>query len=69
MNEQNKKLPANPMAFLIRNRLIKVTPGNQGKNCLAFRPGAACACDECQYQQECWMIAIDGDKTEGMAYD
>ena len=63
MNEQNKKIPKNPLAFLLRNEQIKVTPGNGEKDCLAFRPGNACACDECRYYQTC-QPNIDSQKGE-----
>ena len=53
VNELHKKIPDNPLAFLIRNRLINVTPGDQGDNCLAYQPGDKCACDECEYFQMC----------------
>lgn len=66
MREQHKKLPDNPTAFLLRNRLIKVTPGNQGKDCLAFKPGDKCACDECQHYRTCWP---DVDPSTGKPHD
>lgn len=53
MNERHKIIPDNPLAFLIRNGLIKLTPGKRGGNCLAYKPGDECACDECEYFQMC----------------
>lgn len=64
MNEKNKKLPDNPMAFLLRNKLIKVTPGNQGRDCLAYKPGADCACDECSHVQDCFPGMIWDEDTQ-----
>lgn len=60
----NKKLPDNPMAFLLQNQLIKVSPSNHGKDCIASKPGADCACDKCQYYQDCWPdMAPDNEKS------
>jgi len=59
MNEQHKILPDNPLAFLLRNRMIKVTPGNNGKDCCAYESGEKCACDECEYFASC-KPDIDG---------
>lgn len=62
MNEQHKRIPDNPLAFLIRNRLIKVTPGNQGQNCLAHKSGIYCACDECKYYSICMMNSTSDEE-------
>lgn len=64
MNEKDKKLPINPLAFLIRNNQIRVTPGNQGKDCAAYRPGAECACDECEHMAECFPGMIWDEDTQ-----
>ena len=53
MNEQKKKSPDNPLAFLLQNNLIKVTPGNNGKICIAFKPDIDCACNDCRYFNYC----------------
>ena len=62
MNEQYKRIPDNPLAFLIRNSLIKVTPGNKGQDCLAYKSGTACACDECKYYRICMMNTTSDEK-------
>jgi len=56
MNEKHKKLPDNPLAFLIRNKLVKLTPSYHGKDCLANgeHAGYECACDECDHYLECF---------------
>lgn len=53
MHEQHKKLPDNPMAFLLRHKQIKVTP-NHPEQCLGYKPGKDCACDECEHYRSCF---------------
>lgn len=56
MNEKRKNLPDNPLAFLIRNNLVKLTPSYHGKDCLANGENSkhGCACDECDHYLECF---------------
>lgn len=65
MNEKHKKIPDNPLAFLIRNKLVKLTPSYHGKDCLANgeNAGYECACDECDHYLECfpdWREMTEG---------